>query len=432
MAETINVTMPDGRVVPFPATMPREEIEAVIREFYGTKAPAAAEPEPSAMDTAIGLGKAGASGLALGLEFMAKVPDYAASGLSFLLEKPMEYAGLERITPEQRQQIPKYFRPTDRDVISEAAEKLTGGGIRYEGKTDLEKLVQAGGEGLPFGALGGARAALVEGVLPSMASEKAGQIFEGSALEPIARLVAGMGTPAAIEGSRRLFKTGQLSVPAPASAEQLARDKVLSEKGILGTVGQIADDPVLMAREAATQVGRDLNEKQLEAFTSEALKLAGINATRATADVLDDAFVQAGKQFDDVAAKANIPIDENLAMSFRQPIDDFLNTIGTPTIPKVIRDIADEFTGLQAAGREITGKEYQSIAQKLRTLKGRPTPELKMLGKQLEEVMVEALGNNLGAKDLAKYSQLKTQYRNLDTLTNAVDVRSGLISPSAL
>jgi hypothetical protein len=207
---------------------------------------------------------------------------------------------------------------------------------------------------------------------------------------------------------------------------------VLSERGILGSVGQIADDPILMAREAATQVGRDLNEKQLEAFTSEALKLAGINATRATADVLDDAFVQAGKQFDDVAAKASIPIDENLVVAFRQPIDDFLNTIGTPTIPKVIRDIADEFTGLQAAGREITGKEYQSIAQKLRTLKGRPTPELKMLGKQLEEVMVEALGNSLSAKDLAKYSQLKTQYRNLDTLTNAVDVGSGLISPSAL
>lgn len=441
MADDIKVTLPDGRTVYFPAGTPPEVMESAVRDYVGWTPP---EPESSAMDTAVGIAKAAGSGIAQGAEFAAKIPDYVGSGISYLLEKPMSMVGagisdlldkpvrLERITPEQRQQIPAYFRPTDRDVISKAAEALTGGGIRYEPQGRVEKIVQAGGAGLPLGALGGARAALVEGVLPSMASEYAGQIFEGSALEPIARIVAGIGTPSAIEGSRRLMKTGQLNVPKAVTPERITQTQNLADMGILPTVGQIADDPILMAREAATQVGRDLSEQQLEAFTSQALKLAGVNAKRATADVLDDAFVKAGKQFDDIAARASIPIDEGLAANFSEPINDFLNTLATPQVPKYVQDIADEFNALQVSGREITGAEYQKISRLLRTLKSRPNPDLKKLGKDLEEVMVEALGQSLSPRDMAKYSQIKAQYRNLDTITNAVDIRTGLVRPNAL
>lgn len=437
--DLVPVQLPNGQVIYFPQGTPQEEMIAASQDFLSQSA--SDEKEESFKDVASDYVKALSSGVGRGLEFMTSIPDYAASGVSMAIEKPMSFLGLERMTEEEREKIPKYFRPTDPSVISDFAEKITGGGIRYEPKTRGSKIVQAAGEGLPFGALGGLRAALVEGAIPSAASEYAGQLFEGSALEPVARIVAGLGAPTAIEGGARLFKTGGLNVPSPVSPERVKVSEELAEKGILETVGQIADDPVIMAREAATSIGRDLNEKQLEAFTSEVLKTAGINAKRSNPDVLDKQYINLGNMFNEISDQASIQITQELAESFNAPINDFVNNLFFTTVPKSVKDLADEFTALQASGRKITGDEYSNISRGLRKLKQAVDPSLKKLGKDLDEVLHNALGESFKASDnldaLNKWSKIKNQYRNLDTISRAsvlssAEAMSGLIRPTAI
>ena len=119
------------------------------------------------------------SGIPQGLEFMLNIPNYASTGI----QKGIEYVtGAE---PFDRSQLPDYANVLSPESIGKGMETITGGAVNYEPKTKAGEVFQAGGQGLPFGMLGGLRAALVEGILPSMASEKAAQYVEGSAAEPV-------------------------------------------------------------------------------------------------------------------------------------------------------------------------------------------------------------------------------------------------------
>ena len=430
---------PNGNLLGrFPKGMSRDDIKAALAKKYPKAAPdTQARPAMTGGEIAADIGKSAASGLPQGLEFMLNIPSYAADAMSWALEKPMGAMGLKRITPEEKAQIPDYYKfLMDRDLIGKGFEAATGGGVRYQPKTRVGKVTQAATSGLPMGAIGGARAAIVEGLLPSAASEVAGQATEGSALEPYARIGAGLLTPTAIEGGARMLKTGQLAVPAKADAEALARDAALREKGIIQSVGQIADDPVIMAREAATQFGRGMNERQLEQFTSAALKSAGVDAPKATKDVMREGYERLSASFNDVAARSKIEITPDFADAFRAPVDDYINSLQLGAgVPRNVQDLIDNFVALQASGRMITGDEYQSITSALRKMRSRPDPNLKMLANELDGVMQDALGASLAAKGdtkiLADWQKARTQYRNLDTIARSVDA-NGLVRPSTL
>lgn len=435
------VTLPDGQVLRFPAGMSRAEMAQAIDSRLGVTRQAP-QPPMTAGDVAEDIGKSAWSGIARGVESMVKAPSYVSQGISALMERPMAALGLQRITPEERAQMPEYSRVlSDRDVTSKAFEALTGGGIRYEPKTRAGRIAGAGGEALPFGMLGGSRAAVVEGLLPGAASEAAGQLVEGSAIEMPVRLATALFTPAAIEGGRRMLATGGLDVPAPASPQRMQQMARAEAQGFPLTVGQAADDPIIMAREAATAMGRDMNEKQLEAFTSAALRAAGINAKRATPAVLDDAYRSLGAVFDDVAKQSNIPITTQLADDFNSEIYNYVNTLSAARVPKLIDDLSDEFLALQGSGRRITGKEYQSITTKLRDLRKSGDYTLSQLASRLDNVIQDALGESLQAQGksgvFAKWADARRKYRNLDTIATAAsrqtpEAMEGLIRPTSI
>ena len=325
------------------------------------------------------------SGIPQGLEFMLNIPNYASTGI----QKGIEYVtGAE---PFDRSQLPDYANVLSPESIGKGMETITGGAVNYEPKTKAGEVFQAGGQGLPFGMLGGLRAALVEGILPSMASEKAAQYVEGSAAELPVRLATGLLTPSAIEGGARLLKSGALDVPAPVTPERMAQSKQLEELGIQETVGQISGDPNILAREAATQMGRTMNEKQLETFTKEVLRRAGITADRASPEVLDKGFTRLGKVFDEFAENASIPIDAKLADDFSNAIFEAENVFAVANVPRVIQDVRDNFIALQGGNRVISGKDFQSITKKLAIMRKSKDPVLMGLGAELNGILVDAL-----------------------------------------
>jgi hypothetical protein len=375
------------------------------------------------------------SGIPQGLEFMLNIPNYASTGI----QKGIEYVtGAE---PFDRSQLPDYANVLSPESIGKGMETITGGAVNYEPKTKAGEVFQAGGQGLPFGMLGGLRAALVEGILPSMTSEKAAQYVEGSAAELPVRIATGLLTPSAIEGGARLLKSGALDVPAPVTPERMAQSKQLEELGIQETVGQISGDPNILAREAATQMGRTMNEKQLETFTKEVLRRAGITADRASPEVLDKGFTRLGKVFDEFAENASIPIDAKLADDFSNAIFEAENVFAVANVPRVIQDVRDNFIALQGGNRVISGKDFQSITKKLAIMRKSKDPVLMGLGAELNGILVDALEKSVMSSGntslLRKYQEARNQYRALDSATQAVggqsdEAMAGLIQPKAL
>ena len=382
--------------------------------------------------------KSAASGVPQGIEFLLNLPNYASKGIQFGLEKTL---GLDPAV--DRSKLPAIGQGLSQDNIARVMELATGGGIRYEPETRIGKVIQAGSAGLPAGAIGGARAAIVEGLLPAMASEVAGQATEGSSVEPYARLAAGLLTPTAIEGGRRILKTGTIDVPDVVTAQRLEdSQRLFDETGIQETVGQIAGDPNILAREAATSMGRNLNDVQLETFTSKVLEKAGIQGeTIASPPVLTKRYEELGSVFDDFAEQASIPITSDLVNDFSKAIDDVEKQFAANAVPRIIEEVRDNFIALQGGNRVIDGEDFKQISKAtLKLIKAEGKPDLIGLGARLNSIMQDYLERSLeaaGKTDLLNaYRTARTQYRNLDSISRSVSSgkagQKGLVTPNSL
>jgi len=380
--------------------------------------------------------KSAASGVPQGIEFLLNLPNYASKGIQFGLEKTL---GLDPAV--DRSKLPAIGQGLSQGNIATVMEAATGGGIRYEPETRVGKVIQAGFAGLPAGAIGGARAAIVEGLLPAMASEVAGQATEGSSVEPYARLAAGLLTPMGIEGGRRILKTGTIDVPDVATTQRLEdSQRLFDETGIQETVGQIAGDPNILAREAATNMGRNLNDAQLETFTSRVLKEAGIEGKRiASPEVLNKRYSELGSVFDEFAEEAAIPITSDLATDFATAIDDVEKQFAANAVPRIIEEVRDNFIALQGGKRVIDGEDYKQISNKtLKLIKSEGKPDLIGLGLKLNNIMQEYLERSLEAAGktdlLSNYRKTRSQYRNLDSISKSLASgdagKKGLVTPS--
>lgn len=412
-------------------------IQDRINELQAVPAPVSSEPEGMTTGQILAdYGKSALSGVPQGIEFLLNLPNYASKGIQFGLEKTL---GLDPAV--DRSKLPAYAQGLSQGNIAKIMELATRGGIRYEPETRIGKVIQAGTAGLPAGAIGGARAALVEGLLPSAASEVAGQATEGSALEPYARIAAGLLTPMAIEGGARILKTGSLDVPDVVTPERLeASQRLLEETGIQETVGQISGSPNILAREAATSMGRKLNEEQLETFTSRVLKEAGIEGERiASPEVLNKRYSELGSVFDEFAKEAAIPITSDLATDFATAIDDVEKQFAANAVPRIIEEVRDNFMALQGGKRVIDGEDYKQISNKtLKLIKSEGKPDLIGLGLKLNNIMQEYLERSLEAAGktdlLSNYRKTRSQYRNLDSISKSLASgdagKKGLVTPS--
>jgi hypothetical protein len=152
--------------------------------------------EPSMMDTAADTAKSAGIGLAKGAIGIAGIPGdlqvAADRGVDWLAEKfmtPENFQSYLKANEEGR----KPLLPTSRD-LTEKVEGVTG--PLYDPKTTPGKIAQTAAEFVPGAALGGvagiARRALIGGAAGA-GSEVAGQLTEGTPLEPWMRLGTALG-----------------------------------------------------------------------------------------------------------------------------------------------------------------------------------------------------------------------------------------------
>ena len=265
-------------------------------------------------------------------------------------------------------------------ALIEGMGELTGGATDYKGQNMLSRFAGTVAEFLPGAAAfgGGSASNLLRfGVAPGVASEAAGVATEGTAAEPYARIGAAIAAPALVSGvanaARRI-----VSPYGGADPERLRLAKVLDEAGVPMTAGQRVGNEGLRRREGTTSAGQDLMEAQGEAFTRAALKTIGVDAARATEDVLRSAAERIGRVFDDVTDGVDLMPSPATVAAARAADDTYKALAPTAGQSPMVGQVADAIADAAAKGGSIpaaTARVWRSRLSKLTTSADEATRE---------------------------------------------------------
>lgn len=275
-----------------------------------------------------------------------------------------------------------------------------------------------------------------------LASEAAGQATEGTAAEPWARLAGGI-----VGGAlpRTAVRTVSPNPVDPARQQQL---NVLAQEGVTElTAGQRTGARPLRWAESVTQdtpfAGTravEMQTRQAEQFTRAALRRAGIQADRATPDVIDAGFTRLGQQFDNLIQNTTIPPSQPLIRGIRQAVDDY-NSVVAPTMrAPMVNGIADDLIGVFRTGQPLPGNAY-SVTRSALDRRARATrhtdPPLSQALFAIRNAMDNAAERALPQNLQGQFAQARREYRNLLVLEKAAtgageNAVQGLISPAQL
>lgn len=313
---------------------------------------------------------------------------------------------------------------------------VSGGATDYKPTTTTGEYASTVGEFLPGAALfGGVNPSnlLVNGVAPALTSEAAGQLTEGSVVEPYARIAAALITPSVV---RRAI------TPIGVSPERQAASEILRSEGVQPTAGQITGSRNLRAMESELGGGSAANvmERQGEQFTAAALRRAGIDAERATPEVIDDAFTRIGKDFDNLASRNQIIPDPQFGQDLGNTYRQYVSVTPESARSPIVEDLVSDLTAKATTG-PIAGDFFQRTTSRLaKMIRGTNDIDRKEALQGIRDALDDAMERSItqaNPNDLGAWQSARTQYRNMLVLEKAAtgageNAASGLISPSSL
>lgn len=389
--------------------------------------------------------KAGAAGLSRGVTALADLPGAAIGGGVDMVAAGLERAGI--VSPQTASRMGAGVRASfpggDGSLFRDAASTATGGATEYKGQTTAGQYAGTVGEFLPGAALFGGMnpASLAKyGVAPGLASEAAGQATEGTSWEGAARLAGalagGVLPDLAVKGARAL-----LSPYGGADPERLKLANVLDDFGVPISAGQRVGNEALRRKEGLTGAGQALNDTQREAFTAAALKTAGIEAKRATAEVLDDAARRIGAVFDDVTRGVDVTPDAQSMTALSEAVSTYKSLAPTgnqaPLVSNIFKDVVKAYRGGNAIPAS-TVNTWRSSLSKLTASADAATREAAVRALETVDDMLTASLNAAGrAEDVARLATARGQWRNFLAIQKAATgagegAAAGLLSPAQL
>ena len=377
--------------------------------------------------------KAGAAGVARGTAGLAGLPgtldDLAQAGI-------MKAGKATGIIPEDWQGRQS---PLSGQALTGAMSSATGGATDYRGKTTAGQYAGTIGEFLPGAAAFGGMSPgnLVKyGAVPAVTSEAAGQAAEGTGWENTARiagaLAGGILPDLLTKGAARL-----ISPNGGADPERLKLAKVLDDFGVPISAGQRVGNEALRRKEGLTGAGARLVGDQQEAFTSAALKTAGINAKRATPEVLDEAAIRIGAVFDDVTRGLDVEPDSAAITKLAGAVNEYKSLAPTGNQAPLVSNVLKETTKFFRGGNPVpaaTVNTWRSGLSKLTTSADAATREAARLALEAVDDMLEGAMKAAGqADDVARLATARSEWRNFLAIQKAaVREGDGLLSPARL
>ncbi|XNY05204.1 hypothetical protein ACMFL9_12035 (plasmid) [Sinorhizobium meliloti] len=344
----------------------------------------------------------------------------------------------ERIAQDQRDMA---------DPVSSTVGRLAGGVAGGVGlaRNGLSLTTAAANRGA--GLLGTSAASAAEGAIlggaQGFGSGEGGFEERLASAGDAAKVGAAIGgvAPAVVSGVTTAVR--RAITPLSTSPERQALVDTLRREGVETTAGQSTGSRGLRYAEGEIggQAAEDMIERQGEQFTAAALRRAGINANRATPEVIDDAFTRIGAQFDDLAARNTIIPDRQLQNDIVDSWREYMSltppNARVPVVGETVHDIVDT---VRNTGR-LDGAAYQSARSRLdRAARNTKDPELANALRGLRSSLDDAMERSIAQanpNDLGAWREARNQYRNMLVIEQAATgagegAAQGLISPSQL
>lgn len=374
--------------------------------------------------------KSAGSGFVKGSMDIADYPDIVGRGTSGIINRAYRAISGSDLSPGTMHQLrgmglPGFamnplFAATGKSA-TENATQYAPDVMGYEPVTTEGKYAGTAFRFVPSAALGPGNVLknmVVQGVIPGLASEAAGQMTEGTKYEPYARfagaLTGGVGANM-LENSVR----GAISPGGGAAAEDLLHATRLRKSGTDVSAGQATKNPNVLAIEANNPILQSKynvsdSSPQLMDFTKSILKEAGLTddiAARAAAkpdfegnpytaqpDVIDELRLANSDMFNDALNGVNVPPLRSLS----QPIYDALNIIKVGKIPSAPYEIAQAGSILSDAvknGRTVPATELNRIRSALGEHLSSSDPNIVSVAKMTRDALdnlIEGATNAMG------------------------------------
>jgi len=386
------------------------------------------------VNPAVDLAKSAGVGLAWGAIGMAGLP----GTIEQLGRMGINY-GAQALGKEGNVVSPETALPTGSD-LQKRVEGYTG--KFYEPKTTAGEYARTLGEFAPGALFPGGVAQKVLGnvVGPALASETAGQLTKGTELEPWAR-VGG-----ALVGGGIGNIPSRAYTPVPTDPTRARMVQMLRNEGVDAlTAGEVTGSkPLRYLEQHASDIplsggrARAQADRAAEQFTQATLRRAGINAPRATQDVIDTAFTTQGQTFDNLANNATLVLNRTDRRRMANAIQGYAG-ITPPSqrapILQAFFDDVDRLIGQQASGQLY--QRYRSIFEQAARQVQQRDPALAHAFRGLRNVLDDAVERGLPANLRGQWQQARREYRNLLVVERASSAAGenaalGLISPAQL
>ena len=413
----MEIELPDGRILEFPEGTSNDVILAAINRLLGAEA-----AEPTLADRAKGAiaeaGKVAGSfgaGLTRGAMELAGLPGTVGS----LLDVGYEKIGL--IPEGSVEKIGALSSPLSGSNIRRGASALTGGATEYRGESAPARIAGTVGEFMGGGA--GGRAGVVGGSL----SELAGMATEGSAIEPYARIGAG------IAGGM----IGARGRPAFAGDDEAARmANLLEAEGVSKiSAGQARGSQPMMRAEGMLQA----TPQQIEEFTAAAMRQIGSSEKLATPTNLLQVERNLVSQMDDAVSGATITPSSYTARTAMAAAKDYADRVPAGQLTPRIAGIAREIRALSNANKSVPLSRLREWRTDIGTYTVSPDQATRNAAHALREIIDDLTDTALAAAgrsdDIARLAQARSSYRDFIGVRDAASragAERGTLSPTAL
>lgn len=388
------------------------------------------------------VGRGLGSGIARGAAGLASLPQLGMRGLGWGAEKIGDAIGLdgEALRQGLLGGFPLGLEPTP----SELGSQLFPETFDYQPDTTAGRYAQTVGEFLPgalaMGPGGVVRNALQYGVAPGLTSEAAGQAFEGTAVEPYARIVGALAGPAIAGGVERVARRAITPYPG-ADPERLRMADLLREQGIDVSAGQRIGDESLRRIEGSTRAGQALERVQSEQLTRRAMELIGSDAPRATPEALQAARSRIGDVFGDVARGVDVLPDPQHLTRLAQVNAEYGQLMAGGSQVPIIRNVLSEMTSAYRSGNPVAASDlmnWRSLLSRATTSSDGATVQAAAGALEvLDDALTATLQASGRGADVARLTTARQQWRDLLAIQRAAAQASesaqvGILSPGGL
>lgn len=215
--------------------------------------------------------------------------------------------------------------------------------------------------------------------------------------------------------------------------------RTLHNYGVPVTGGQARGSRAMMMAESqfGGTAAQGFRDRQLGAFTKAALRTAGVNADRASPEIMDKAFDEIGSRFNSLASMTNVKVDQHVQNGLLNAVTGFQDIKGEsrPILDNLLNRVG-QLT--QQGGGYLRGDSYKAISTELSSaLKRANDPELIGALHDFKDALDDGVARSMNGQTLKAWQKTRQQYANLMKITNAVGGAGqfgaqGLITPEAL